>query len=66
MHKDMRQTVKRLQRDGTVIGVEPSAKHWRLTLRDGSIYTCSGTPSDWRGLRNMVAEIQRILRLTDR
>lgn len=65
MNKDFRQRIKAMQRDGTVVAIEPTKKtHWRLTLRDGSVYVCAGSPSDHRALKNMVAEIQRILRLT--
>lgn len=62
-NKEFAQAIKRLQRLGVVIAVEPTKRHWRLTLANGRIYTAASTPSDYRAVQNMVAGIQRMNRL---
>jgi len=58
--KDLAQAVKRLRREGLVVGVEPTkGQHQRLLLADGSFYICCCSPGDPRGFRNMVAAIRR-------
>lgn len=62
--KEFAQAVKRLCREGVVVAVEPTRKHFKLTLSNGLVYTAAGTPSDARAIKNMVAGIQRMNRLT--
>lgn len=63
-NKEFAQALKRLQQAGLIIGVEPTKRHWKLTLRNGLVYHAAGTPSDGRAVKNMVAGIQRMARLT--
>lgn len=63
-NKEFSQAIKRLQAQRVIVAIEPTKRHWRLTLSNGRIYTCASTPSDWRAVRNMLAGIRRMSRLT--
>lgn len=60
--KEFAQAIKRLCGEGVIVAVEPTKRHWKLTLACGRVYTCASTPSDWRAVRNMVAGIRRLNR----
>ena len=60
MKKDLKQRIKRLQREGLVVRIEQGVKHDRLILCNGLTYTCAKSPSDYRGLQNLVAQIRRL------
>jgi hypothetical protein len=60
--KDFASMVKRLEREGLVIGRETGSKHTILVLRGGHRYACAGTPSDWRSLANTESQIKRLTR----
>jgi hypothetical protein len=60
LKKDLKQRIKRLQREGLVVRIEKGVKHDRLILCNGLTYTCSQSPSDYRGLQNLVSQIRRM------
>jgi len=60
MKKDLRQNIKRLKREGLIVAVERGKKHDKLILCNGLTYACSQSPSDYRGLQNMVSEVRRL------
>lgn len=62
--KEFAQAIKRLSLAGVIVAIEPTKRHWRLTLSNGRIYTAASTPSDIRAVKNMVAGIRRLNRLT--
>lgn len=63
-NKEFAQAIKRLQQAGLIVAVEPTKRHWKLTLANGFVYTAASTPSDRRAIDNMVASIKRYNRLT--
>jgi hypothetical protein len=42
--------------------IEKRTKHYGIRFSDGKLFTIPGTPSDYRSLRNSLAEIRRYLR----
>jgi len=65
MKKDMNQIIKRLEREGLVVEkVCTNAGHLKLVLASGACYTSAKTPSDYRGLRNLEADVRRLNRQT--
>lgn len=65
MKKDMNQIIKRLEREGLVVAkVCVNSGHLRLILASGAVYTSAKTPSDYRGLRNLEADVRRLNRRT--
>jgi len=65
MKKDMNQIIKRLEREGLIVEkVCTNAGHLRLVLASGALYTSAKTPSDYRGLRNLEADVRRLNRQT--
>lgn len=62
MPKDFRQLVRRLEKEGVVVGRANGAKHGFLLLRGGIRYSVPSTPSDWRALANTEAQIKRLTR----
>lgn len=59
--KDFRQMLKRLEREGIVVGLRHGSRHPVVLLRGGVTYSCACTPSDWRSLKNTEADIRRLL-----
>jgi len=57
--KESRDLVKRIRRAG--FGVHPGGKsHLVVTDSDGArIVTFSSTPSDWRAVKNIIADLRR-------
>jgi len=65
MKKDMNQIIKRLEREGLVVDkVITNSGHLKLFLASGALYTSAKTPSDYRGLRNLEADVRRLNRQT--
>jgi hypothetical protein len=62
-HKDYTQTIKRLIKEGLIVGRAPSGgQHVKLILADGSVYLAGASVSDWRAARNMETAIRRTCR----
>ena len=60
MHKEMKQTLKRLTKEGLIVAVEGGGcRHLKLTLSNGALYVVSATSSDWRAMRNVESGIRR-------
>lgn len=58
MDKDLRKITKALQAQG--FDVEVTKRGHVVVTRDGDLVaTFSGTPSDWRSLRNTLARLRR-------
>lgn len=58
MDKDLRKIIKALEAQG--FDVEINAKGHPMVYRDGAlIATFSGSPSDWRSIRNSLAPLKR-------
>jgi len=65
MKKDMNQIIKRLEREGLIVDkITTNAGHLRLVLASGACYVSAKTPSDYRGLRNLEADVRRLNRQT--
>lgn len=61
--KDYTQAIKRLTKEGLIVGREPSrGQHVKLILADGSIYLAGASTSDWRAAKNMETAIRRTCR----
>jgi hypothetical protein len=63
--KEAEQAIKRLIKEGLVVGQDKGGKHLVLILRGGTVYTRAGSPSDWRAVRNMESDIRRLTRPQD-
>ena len=61
--KEAAQAIKRLIKEGLVVGQDKGGKHLVLILRGGIVYTRAGTPGDWRAVRNMEQDVRRLTRL---
>jgi hypothetical protein len=60
MHKEMKQTLKRLKKEGLIVSQSGGGeRHVKLTLSNGALYVVSASSSDWRALRNVEAGIRR-------
>jgi hypothetical protein len=60
MSKDYEQAIRRLRKEGLVVGEQPTrAQHRKLVLCDGSIYVAACSPSDPRAWKNLVRGIRR-------
>ena len=60
MKKDLHQRIKRLRKEGLIVRVEKGVKHDKLILCNGLTYVCSQSPSDYRGLKNLVSQVRRL------
>jgi hypothetical protein len=63
MPKDFRQLVRRLEKEGVVVGRANGRKHSFLLLAGGAKYPVPCTPSVWRSLANTEAHIKRLTRI---
>ena len=60
MHKDMKQTLKRLTKEGLIVSQAGGGqRHLKLTLSNGALYIVSSTSSDYRAVLNVEAGIRR-------
>lgn len=58
MNKDLKKIAKALKEQG--FEVEVTKRGHMIVLRDGrQVATFSGTPSDWRSLKNSLADARR-------
>lgn len=58
MHKDLRKIAKALTKQG--FDVEVTRKGHLIVSRDGrAVAVFSGTPSDWRSMKNSLADARR-------
>lgn len=58
MDKDLRKIVKALEEQG--FEVATTSKGHLMVLRNGEVIaTFSGTPSDWRSIRNSLSRLKR-------
>ena len=60
VHKDLRDLLKRIEAAGGT--VEPSRSktgHWKVYLAGVFVGTLAGTPSDWRSMKNALAQLRR-------
>lgn len=58
MHKDLKKIAKALKSQG--FEVEITARGHMLVYRDGhQVAVFSGTPSDWRSMKNSIADARR-------
>jgi|SoimicmetaTmtLPC_FD_contig_41_11412765_length_348_multi_2_in_0_out_0_2 hypothetical protein len=60
--KEAAQAVKRLKAEGLVVGEDRSGRHFVLLLSNGLRYVRGNSPSDWRSVRNMEADVRRMAR----
>lgn len=58
MDKDLRKLIKALEAQG--FDVEITARQHVMVFKDGAlVVTFSGTPSDWRAMKNGIAKARR-------
>lgn len=55
----MKKHLRELKRDYPGARIERTGKHFRLVLRDGRTSIVPGSPSCWRALRNLKADLRR-------
>lgn len=61
-HGETRELLLELERAGGWIGRRTRRNHIQLQyVPTGGSMTCPGTPGDWRGMRNLRADVRRIL-----
>jgi hypothetical protein len=56
---DLKSILKRATDAGCRIS-RTSRGHWRILCPGGGLIFTAGTPSDWRGLRNLKADLKRV------
>lgn len=62
-NKDMRQTLKRLRREGLVVGSTGGGhKHEKLQLLGGGFYVVASSASDHRAMKNVESAIRRAVK----
>ena len=60
MSKDYEQAIKRLRKEGLIVGDQPSrSQHRKLVLADGSVYVAAMSPSCRHAARNLDHDIRR-------
>lgn len=60
MPKDFKALLRRLEKEGIVVGRDLTGRHPMVLLACGRRYPVSSTPSDWRSLANTEAQIRRL------
>jgi hypothetical protein len=62
--KDYEQAIRRLKKEGLIVGEVPSRAggHRKLTLVDGSTYTAACSPNDPRAFKNLERGIRRTVK----
>ncbi|QHB37398.1 hypothetical protein I5G58_gp096 [Mycobacterium phage BirdsNest] len=59
-HKDVRELLRRIEEAGGEVRPSRSKTgHWKVYKAGVLIGSLAGTPSDWRGLKNALAQLRR-------
>lgn len=58
VNKDMRQLVKKLEKQGFEVAMSKNG-HYVVRRNGARVATMPGTPSDWRSMANTIAVLKR-------